>query len=56
LQIIAVLVNGHPTTFGYLNQALDGVNALLVAGRPGEEAGNAMADLIFGKVRLATPE
>lgn len=45
-----VLVNGHPTTFGFLNQALQGVNALLIAGRPGEEAGNAVADLIFGKV------
>eukprot|EP00730_Choanoeca_flexa_P000024 TRINITY_DN10009_c0_g1_i2.p1 TRINITY_DN10009_c0_g1~~TRINITY_DN10009_c0_g1_i2.p1 ORF type:complete len:761 (+),score=178.19 TRINITY_DN10009_c0_g1_i2:15-2297(+) len=49
-KIITVLINGHPTTFGYLNQGLNNVNSLLISGRPGEEAGNALADLIYGKV------
>ena len=47
---IVVLVHGRPQTFGAGNYALDGVDALFAAWRPGEEFGNAMTSLLFGRV------
>ncbi len=47
---IVVLVHGRPQTFGPGNAALDGVDALFAAWRPGEEFGNAMVNLLSGKV------
>eukprot|EP00755_Sulcionema_specki_P034865 Sspe_Gene.103774::Locus_79624_Transcript_1_1_Confidence_1.000_Length_1747::g.103774::m.103774/K05349/bglX; beta-glucosidase len=48
--IIVVLITGRPTTFGMQNAVLDRIDALLWAGRPGEEGGNALVDIIYGDV------
>jgi len=48
--VIVVLINGRPQTFGFNNTLLDKIDTLLVAWRPGEEGGNAVADVIFGSV------
>lgn len=45
--IVLVLLNGRPVTFGWMNQALP---AILVAWFPGEEGGDAIADVLFGDV------
>lgn len=45
--VIVVLVNGRPLTFPWL---LENVPAILEAWLPGEEGGNAIADVLFGKV------
>ncbi len=45
--VIVVLVNGRPLTIAWL---LDNVPAILVAWLPGEEGGNAVADVLFGDV------
>ena len=47
---IVILVHGRPQTFGPGNRALDNVDAMFAAFRPGEEFGNAMASLLFGRV------
>ena len=47
---IVILVHGRPQTFGAGNSALDGVDALFAAWRPGEEFGNAMTRILFGQV------
>ena len=49
-QIIVVLINGRPTTFGPLNAVLGNVDAMLVTGRPGQAAGDGIADILYGKV------
>ncbi|KAH3744606.1 Glycoside hydrolase, family 3 domain protein [Pelomyxa schiedti] len=45
---VVVLVAGRPKTFGYMNSVLDQISALLVTWRPGEEGGNAIANIAFG--------
>ena len=45
-----ILVHGRPQTFGPGNIALDNIDAMFAAFRPGEEFGNAMASLLFGRV------
>jgi beta-glucosidase len=47
-QVVAVTICGRPVTFGEGNAILDRVPALISAFRPGEEGGNAIADLITG--------
>ena len=47
---IVILIHGRPQTFGRGNQALNHVDALFAAWRPGEEFGNAMVSLLFGNV------
>ncbi|MBN2304781.1 MAG: glycoside hydrolase family 3 C-terminal domain-containing protein [Anaerolineae bacterium] len=43
--VVVVLINGRPLTFPWL---LDHVPAILEAWLPGEEGGNAVADVLFG--------
>ncbi|MFT3934346.1 MAG: beta-glucosidase BglX [Chitinophagaceae bacterium] len=43
--IVLVLINGRPLTLTWEN---DNVNAILEAWAPGTEAGNAIADVLFG--------
>ena len=47
-QIVVVTVCGRPVTFGHGNAILNRVPAMISAFRPGEEGGNAIADLIVG--------
>ena len=44
---VVVLVNGRPYSIGWI---AENVPAVLEAWYPGEEGGNALADIIFGKV------
>ncbi len=49
--LIIVLINGRTATFGSPSNALlEGVSALLVGWRPGQEGGAALNNLIFGAV------
>jgi len=50
IPLIVVLINGRPTTFGEAdgNALLNDIDALLVAGRPGEAGPHAIADIING--------
>jgi beta-glucosidase len=47
---IVILVHGRPQTFGKGNAALEGVDALFAAWRPGVEFGSAMVSLLTGQV------
>ena len=49
-KIVVVVVGGRPTTFGAGdgNVLLEKVDALVWAGRPGEEGGNAIVNLLVG--------
>ena len=51
-KVVLVLVTGRPATFGAstANAVLDGVDAILWAGRPGEEGAAAIWDVILGEV------
>jgi hypothetical protein len=49
-KIVVVVVGGRPSTFGAGdgNVLLEKVDALVWAGRPGEEGGNAIVNLLVG--------
>ena len=47
---IVILVHGRPQTFGPNNRALEHVDAMFAAWRPGEEFGTAMIRLLNGTV------
>jgi len=46
--VIVLLINGRPATFGRGNPALNGIAALFVGWRPGEEGGPAFLNLLSG--------
>lgn len=49
--LVMVMINGRPMTLGQDtdNSYLDAVDALLIAGRPGERGPEAILDIIFGR-------
>ena len=47
-KLIVVVLSGRPTTFGMDNKVLSKVSALLWIGRPGEEGGNALKEILEG--------
>jgi beta-glucosidase len=51
IPLVTVMVNGRPMTLGQDtdNSFLDAVDALLIAGRPGERGPEAILDIVFGR-------
>lgn len=47
---VVVLIHGRPATFGYNNNLLANVSALLSTWRPGEEGGTAIVNILTGAV------
>lgn len=45
--VVVVLINGRPASFGWIAER---AKAVLYAWYPGEEGGNAIADIIFGDI------
>jgi len=48
--VVVVLFNGRTVTFGPRNALLQGVSALVVGWKPGQEGGAALANVLFGVV------
>merc|ERR1712232_1138449 len=48
--VVVLLINGRQMTFGRGNAVLDGVAALMVGWRPGEEGGPAFWNLLTGVI------
>jgi beta-glucosidase len=47
--VVVLLIHGRQVTFGRNNVGLDGVDALMIGWRPGEEGGPAFLNVISGK-------